>query len=129
MDVNIKGFEELEQQFEKLKLVAQRAALIKAVRAGADPLRQEIANSAPKDEGGLANDIVTQLMTSQNSVDSVAIRVGPSKKHFYGSFTDRGTKFIHGTHWMMDAFHRQLERIKALMGEVLRDEISKGLKR
>lgn len=127
-DVNIKGFEELDRQLEKLSLVGQRAVLVKAVRAGAEPIRRQASDNAPKATGGLAGDIVTQLRTSENSIDQVVVRIGPTKKHFYGSFHDRGTKFLTATHWLMRAFEQQQGAATALIAETLKTEIAKALK-
>jgi HK97 gp10 family phage protein len=124
-DVQISGFPELDAALNELSLVAQRAVMVKAVRAGSEPLVAAFKANAPIATGNLQRQISTQLLNSQNTVDQVAMRIGPTKKGFYGSYRDRGTRFLRATHWFMLAFSQTLQAARDRMVDVLKQEIAK----
>lgn len=128
-EVIIGGFDNLDKDLQELARVTQRAILIKGVRNGAIPIVAAVKSAAPKASGALAESISTQLMTRDNSIDQVTIRIGPTKKGFYGSFHDRGTKEITATHWFMNAFRGAMETAKSEMIRVLREQILKATKK
>ncbi len=128
-EANISGFQELDAAFQELAYVAQRAVLVKAVRAGSEPIVSGAVANAPSDSGNLKSQITTQLMNSQNSVDEVVVRIGPTRKAYYGSYTDRGTKFIHAIHWMTRAFQQNIQAATDRIAEVLKVQIAKATKK
>jgi hypothetical protein len=67
-------------------------------------------------------------MTSENTVDEVTIRIGPTTKAFYGSFQDRGTKNVSGKHWFTRAVDNATPAALDAIAGALKTEIEKATK-
>ena len=117
-DVQLSGFPDLERALQDLARVAQRQSLQAAVRAGAEPIQEAAARNAPRLTGGLSENIIISFAGEQNTIDSVACKVGPDKRHFYGKFQQKGQ-------FLLDAFNQQLNTALERIRIVLKHQIEK----
>jgi HK97 gp10 family phage protein len=131
------GGEELARVLNKLpSAVAQRSVLLKALRAGAEPMRSTAEQLAPRRTGRLAENIIVQTVTrigspqggKWRSTDGEAwVAVGPRKEYFYGLFQEYGTKRHSARPFMRPAFMSgapaALPIISAELWRALRKEI------
>lgn len=88
--VTIHGFPQLEKRFQMLAAVAQRSVLSKAVKAGANLVKEDAASRAPRQTGALAAGITTKVSTDTD-ISEARVFVGSGKKEFYGYFVEFGT--------------------------------------
>lgn len=93
-EFKIEGIEDLTSRLYALgEKIANRAAN-KALREGAEVLRQGISKRAPRSKSNtdhIADNIVkSSVRTSKHGVKHII--VGPDKKHFYGKFLEFGMR-------------------------------------
>lgn len=122
---NIIGFDELERQFNLLSLVGQRQVLTRAAKAGAEVIRSAAASNAPRRTGRLAETMTTSISGRDTSIDQAVVRIGAAKTAFYGSFLERGTRFIHSRPFLQPAFEQNVDQAIETASEVLKQEIER----
>ncbi len=109
-----------------LSVEMRKSAALKAVKAGAAPMRDRIAQLAPR--GDVAPHIADNIIVSvQSKIDGVriaegaaAVAIGPEKRFFYGWFWEFGWKF-HLTPWpfVRRGFEELKDEAMRLMGASL----------
>lgn len=87
--VKIEGAEEIKAALER---AGDRAARILegAVRAGAEPIRDEMSRRAPRDRGELAGHIEIEVAAKDRT--TVKVEAGPDRDHFYGLILELGAQ-------------------------------------
>jgi HK97 gp10 family phage protein len=145
LEIKIDGLDKLQDALLKLEPAKAKAALRAALKAGADPIKQDMAQSAPYESGILEENIGTKLSTAGSSELRGAAFIGPTGKGKYPAqgaggglrkkkrsampvatiarFLEFGTSKMAARPFMTQAFERQkgnaLERIIAVIKEKL----------
>jgi HK97 gp10 family phage protein len=141
-EVKIDGLDKLQDALLKLEPAKAKAALRGALKAGADPIKQDMAASAPYESGILEENIGVKLSTKGSSELRGAAFIGPTGKGKYppqggpgkkkrsampvatiARFLEFGTSKMAARPFMTQAFERQkgnaLERIIQVLREKL----------
>jgi HK97 gp10 family phage protein len=86
MPNSIKGLGRLTRNFDKLTLkdINTNAAL-----AGAEVIREQASQNAPRDTGALSRLEITKVAVKKT--DRVIVKIGPSKDVYYGLMQEMGT--------------------------------------
>lgn len=124
MAVRIDGLAELNRKLRELPRKVQRRGLRRAVRAGAEPIRERAEELAPRRTGRLARNIVTRYRTSR--VDRAVIEVGPGLRAFYGKFQELGTSRHPARPFLRPAFDAGKDAAVRQIGDTLRQEIERA---
>src|SRR5262249_11484930 len=126
-EIEYKGFDELQEAFAALSYVGQKQTLARAARRGAEPVQIETPRQPPVHSGSLSQEIM--IVVSEQTAEGVVAKIGPSKRAFYGSFVNQGTRFMAAEEFasssLQDAGPEAIFRIN----ETLRDEIERRLRR
>lgn len=93
----IEGLDELEEAFTAGSKRAVRKFLQRVEQRAAKVLRMALSEEAPYDTGALSEDIHIQTLQGDGTL---TVRVGPSKRTFYGMFQEFGTIHTPAQHWM-----------------------------
>ncbi len=121
--IELEGMDELIKQINAIgERVATRAEN-KALREGAEILRQEISRRAPRKTGKLAENIVKSGVKTKDGVKH--IEVGPSKEVFYGLYQEFGTTKMTARPFIAPALSEKRSEIFGTMAGVLREELAK----
>lgn len=125
--IELTGMDELLKELNAIgERIATRAEN-KALREGAEILREEMGRRAPRSKLSkehLADNIVKSgVRTSKEGVKYVS--VGPAKKFFYGLFLELGTSKMSAKPFMTPALSENRKEIFSRMAQVLREEIEK----
>lgn len=84
----VEGLEELERQFDRLADTSKRKVMMKALNAGAAPIKKEAKANAPVDKGVLKSQIRSKQM---KYTEKPAVGIYISGKAFYWYFIENGT--------------------------------------
>ncbi len=122
-EFKVEGIEDLMARLNSLgERVATRTEN-KALREGADVLREEMSRRSPQDTGSLAENIVKSRV-KQAEIGKY-IEVGPDKKHFYGLFHEFGTTKMPARPFIGPALEEEGKAVMNVMAGVLRKELAK----
>lgn len=122
-EFRVEGLDDLMASLNSLEEKIATRAENKALREGAEVLRKGISKRAPRDTGGLAENIV--MSGVKQSELGKCIEVGPDKKHFYGLFHEFGTVKISAHPFMGPALEEDSKAVMDKMAGVLREELKK----
>lgn len=120
--VKILGQQELESALNQLGARAE-AVLEEAVLAGAEVIRDEASNRAPRRTGRLAKNIVAEVV--EKSATGVAVKVGPSKEVFYGRFVEFGTSKMRSQPFLYPTLEAKKAEAQAAIREIIRRALIK----
>ncbi|MGE6895766.1 HK97-gp10 family putative phage morphogenesis protein [Priestia flexa] len=122
MSMSFKGMEGLTKQLKELEQLGDRI-LQKALKAGAEVLREEIKKRAPRSDMNkehLADNIIISKVI-QGHID-----IGPdAKKAFYARFVEFGTVNMPAQPFIEPAFLAVKDKIQAVMAEVVQEELKR----
>jgi HK97 gp10 family phage protein len=99
--MSLVGGKDMAKRLNELPLAVSRRVQRQALQKGAEPIRAEMASSAPRDERAnaphLADNIVigTRTKTRENEGETI-VEVGPALQpsdHFYAFFQEYGTAY------------------------------------
>jgi len=114
--INLTGCAELARALNAVALTVRRRALYGALKAAAGPMRDRMAQLAPRrpPQPDLADNIVISVARKVGSVAGgrweavdefqAAVAVGPEKRFFYGLFLEYGTVRMSAQPFMRPAF-------------------------
>lgn len=87
---DVEGIQELFKKLDGLgSLVTSKNLIVRALRVGAEPIREEAQRLAPFETGTLKESMMTTV--SEQTGTSAVAKIGPSRKGFYGTFQEFGT--------------------------------------
>ena len=121
--IDLTGMDELLKELYAIGEKVATRAENKALREGAEMLRQEISNRAPRKTGKLAANIVKTGVKIKNGVRY--IEVGPGKNVFYGLYHELGTTKMPARPFIGPALEEKRSEVFSTMADVLRKEIEK----
>ncbi len=122
-EFKVEGIEDLMARINSLGERLATRTENKALREGAEVLREGISKRAPRDTGGLAESIVKSGV--KRSELGKYIEVGPDKKHFYGLFHEFGTVKMPAHPFMGPALEEDGRKVVDAIADVLRKELAK----
>lgn len=125
---DIHGLQDLLKKLDDLgSLVKSKNVIARALRAGAEPIREEAGRRAPRgDEAPHAADTMTTVVSDQTAEGAIA-KVGPSKAGFYLSFHEWGTAHMSAQPFLRPAFDEKQDEALKLVGEELGRQIEKEM--
>ena len=86
--VTVRGLTELSAALHQLGDAAKGEVLADGIRAGAEVLRVDVSDAAPRRTGRLARAIVTDYSSSAPGLATA--RIGPAREVFYGGIVNQG---------------------------------------
>ena len=87
--VEVKGLKELDRKLKQLEPKLAKKVMRKAVSAGAEVIRKEARQLAPRRTGFLIKNIIKSV---KRRGSTVVAKIGTTKRAFYGIFVEFGTK-------------------------------------
>jgi HK97 gp10 family phage protein len=117
---------ELERVFDELERTLGRKEIVKAVRDGANVVRDEArATTLFQDRTGtLRRSIISRVMTREKY--HITVGVGPSEKGWYGRFVEFGTVKTKGPKpFLRTAYAKKKDFAQQVMGEQIWDLLKK----
>jgi HK97 gp10 family phage protein len=125
----IRGIEQLEAKLHKLSLVGQRKVLQKALKKGAEVIRQEAELRAPRGETGtLAREQIISVSQGDSAADQATVKIGASMKGFYGLFQELGTIHHVAQPFLEPALESKKDEAIHNASDILKDEIDKAVR-
>jgi HK97 gp10 family phage protein len=122
------GLDDLLKQLNDVaSLVASKKIIVKALREGAEPIRERAEQLAPDDPTTPGSRIKESMMVSvveQTGTGAIA-KIGPSRKGFVGSFQEFGTMHHSAQPFLRPAFDEKKDEAVKIMSDVLAEGIEK----
>lgn len=123
--VTIQGLEQFEKKLKTLDLSVQRKGLTKAVKAGAELIRQQSSDNVRSQglvlTGRLEDRQIVSIAAADSNAYYVLARIGPARDAFYGGFGEWGTIFQAETPFLQPAVEEELEAAVIEAGKVLKE--------
>lgn len=113
----LQGIEQLDSKLNQLKFSVQQKMLMAALKKSAEVTRLRAAENAPVLTGKLRGAIRVATAPSLSSAYVAVVRVGPSRKGFYGSFQEFGTSFHTPQSFLGPAFEETEQQVMARTAE------------
>lgn len=118
----VEGLEELERQFDRLADTSKRKVMMKALNAGAAPIKKEAKANAPVDKGVLKSQIRSKQM---KYTEKPAVGIYVSGKAFYWYFIENGTSKMAAAPFLRPAVDSKHEEAVDKFKEKWKAEIDK----
>ncbi len=128
-DFRFAGGREMAQFLTSLPERASRTVQRQALRAAAEPMRDDMARLAPHEPG--APDLRESMTISNARANDalydteVAVAVGPSKRGFYGIFQEFGTRFHGAQPFARPAFDLNITKSLSILAAFMWAAIAK----
>lgn len=123
MSETIRGLEQFEAKLSSLGLDIQRKYLMDAVKAGAEVIRQEASEEAPRLTGRLSNREIIVKVPSQSSAYEANVRIGPAMDAFYGVFEEKGTAHVEAQPFLEPSVDKKYDEAVQRVADVLRKRV------
>jgi HK97 gp10 family phage protein len=143
IEVEITGGDEIQEKLENLPSRIGKAILKKALRAGAEVFRAEMARRAPqgwhvfrtteykgakykgrsRDFGVLARSIRTSISVRGDELEGTA-SIGPSRKAFWGLFEEFGRRGARAQPFIIPAFDAAKDRALEAFINTAKEELA-----
>lgn len=127
MPVTIHGLDELLASMEALPYSMQKNIIVRALRKGAEPIRERAEELAPFLTGTLKESMM--ITVSDQTADGATAKIGPSRKGFYGQFEEFGTARQRAEPFLRPAFDEKVKEAMQLAGEELASQIERSFRR
>jgi len=128
----IQGMQGLLDSMEALPYSLQKNLIVRELRKGGQVIADEAARIAPRDDNdddGFHMADSMMVVVSDQTFEGAVAKIGPSRKGYYGIFTEIGTIYVAGKHWLRRAFDSRIEEVTRTIGEGLGRAIEKEMKR
>lgn len=125
-EMKVEGLDDLMARLNSLGEKIATRTENKALREGAEVLREGISKRAPRSKSNtdhLADNIV--MSGVKQAETGKHIEVGPDKKRFWGRFQEFGTTEMPAHPFMGPALEEEGKAIMNKMADVLREELAK----
>lgn len=124
--VKVEGLKQALDSMKRIPVALQNPVLSAAVEKGAEVVRDDASQRAPRGPTGELQDRMA-LVPMKGTAARAAVRVGPSARAFYGEFLEKGTKHIAAKPFLrpaLDSKRRQVINIvKAELAGALSREV------
>lgn len=123
--ITLDGLDDLQKRFAEVEAKIVKKALRQAVRKGMDPVRRQVKQNAPRDEGELqaAVALTTKADREGTFYAKVGVRGGAKDRGenpFYFRMHELGTRYIVARPFMRPALEQNAEQIADTVAEELR---------
>lgn len=126
--VRIEGGQELERNLAQLSARLSERLQIDALKEAAEPMRKAMSVKAPWEPG--KPDLRDMMNISAKLRGQMAVAVGPSRRGFYGSFQEFGTKHHAAQPFARPAFDETaMTALKLLSASLWRELAARGFSR
>lgn len=130
--MQLHGAQDLARRLRELPKQMSRVALIKAAKAGAEPIVERAQDLAPKGTGKqfgrrtvhLAESIGTRF--TRRGALRVVVQIGTEKDAYWGFFIEYGTSKMAAQPFMRPAFDAGAQDAVDAIAAVLRDEVERA---
>jgi HK97 gp10 family phage protein len=122
------GLDDLNQTLIAVALRFRETALKKAAMAGAQLIRDEAADRAPRRTGVLAEEETITAPRASSSKFQATVHIGPSALAFYGEFVEKGTIYMRAEPFLKPALEAKAEEAAQLAADTLASEFDSFLK-
>jgi len=121
----IEGMNDLLKSMEALPLVLQKTLIVRSLRKGGEPIREEAARNAPDDPEtpGSRIEVSVKVQVREQTADGAVAVIGPSSGGFVGIFSETGTAHQTAQPWLSPAFDSRKEEALSIIGDELGDGI------
>lgn len=126
-ELTIEGVDELIAQLENLTYKQGEQVLSKSLKRGSQLISEEIQHRAPVRSGRLANSVRVKI-TEKSATEAIAL-IGPTRRGFYGSFQEFGTRYQDREPFVGPAFDAVNDEAYAVIAFDLSQEITKAIKK
>lgn len=123
LTVEVIGADTLLRKLRQLEDAVAGDALEQAVKAGAEPIRADASQRAPRRTGKLAGSIIVE--PDEKGKTQASVKIGPEKDAFYGLFHEFGTSKMAANPFLRPAMDEQKDAAVA----AVRRELQKALAR
>lgn len=121
----LQGLDQFDRALKQLSLVTQGQLLKQAVKKGAELIREEAENRAPRDTGTLAEEEIVSVVAGESNAFEATVKIGPSKKAFYGFFQEFGTAHHAAQPFLMPSFEEKQDEALQVVSDELRKAVEK----
>lgn len=126
-EFSIDGMPEFLESLKKLGYSTQKNVLLKAIKAGAEPIRVRAGELAPQGETNVLGESQIITAAGQNAtIDEVSVKIGPAINAFYGLFQEEGTQHHEKQEFLGPAYEEKIDEAQQITGDVLWNEIMKA---
>jgi HK97 gp10 family phage protein len=122
------GLEDLDRVLIAIALRFRETALKKAVLAGAQLIRDDAAERAPRRTGVLAEEEVITSPRSSSRKFQATVHIGPSARAYYGAFVETGTIYMRAEPFLRPALEAKQEEAAQIAADVLQLEFDSFMK-
>ena len=120
--INVEGLDELEKQFDRLIDTSKKKVMMKALNAGAAPIKKEAKAKAPVKTGLLKKSIRSKQM---KYTDKPSVGIYVAGKAYYWWFIENGTSKMAAAPFLRPAADSKHEEGIEKFKEKLKAEIDK----
>lgn len=113
MPEEIQGMDDLLKDLEELSDLQAQQVLSKTMKNASIVLAEEQEHLVPQKTGKLASSIRYQI--TEKTASEVFSRIGPTRRAFYASFGNWGTRHQQGQHFIERAFENKKDEIWAII--------------
>lgn len=128
IEFNVYGFPALYEDLQKVDYARQKTLLVRAVRAGGEPIRQSISALAPVSTGTLRDSIIMTTAGTKSDINRVEILIGASVSAFYSGFMEFGTAHHPAQPHIDPGFEQGEEAALSAIAQTLGDQLDKELR-
>ena|ERR1051325_3956375 len=125
--MDVEGLQELLTAMDGLPLALQKNLIVRALRKGAEPIREQAEALAPDDPTTPGSRIKESMTTtvSDQTADGAIAKIGPSRKGFMGKFAEFGTAHQSAEPFLRPAYDEKIEEAVKLISENLAEGIER----
>ena len=124
---DVEGLDGLLSKLEGLdSLVKRKNAIVRALRAGAEPIRARAGELAPFRTGRLKESMM--ITVSDQTATGAIAKIGPSREAPYGSPNEFGTAHMAAHPFLKPAYDEKVGEATRIIGERLAAEIEKAMR-
>ena len=117
--IHLEGADELNNALRSMHDQAAGRLLKEASEAGAEVIRAEAANIAPRDTGLLSESLADRAISRQR-VGRSQIDIGPTRMAWYGQLLEKGTSKMAARPFLRPAFDSKRAEAVAAVRAILR---------
>lgn len=119
MGVQLQGMEQLMRQIQQMGRAIEGEVEEKALRKGAEHLREKIEGNAPERTGKLKSEIIIGDVKD----GSIDVGVDQQGKAFYGYFLEFGTSKMHPRPFIAPTLENEKQKTQDIMSDIIKTEL------
>jgi HK97 gp10 family phage protein len=100
VEIQIEGLSELSDKLATLAPAAAKRYLRRCGSKAAEVVLDAMGETVPVGIGILEESLIYKVKFTEADETTMEVKIGPTKKAFWGMFQEFGTRFQAGKHWM-----------------------------